>query len=161
MGTTQQRFMRRGVTKIYFLPEISAATNIPTRQEITTGTELSGAVSDIAGWSLGNSPIDTPDLGSTLTTSIPGEDKADASTLTFYEDKAGDSIETLLSKGEEGFVVILRKGDVPASKSMDVFPVRVASRAPAYSAGSDPAKFTVTFAVSDKPTLDAAVPATT
>ncbi|MFF0291022.1 hypothetical protein [Streptomyces sp. NPDC005262] len=161
MGTTQQRFMRRGITKIYFLPEITAETNVPTRQEITTGTELSGAISDIAGWSLGNSPIDTPDLGSTLTTSIPGEDKADASTLTFYEDKAGDAIETLLSKGEEGYVVILRKGDVPASKSMDIFPVRVASRAPAYSAGSDPAKFTVTFAVSDDPTLDAAVPATT
>ncbi|MGW3827773.1 phage tail tube protein [Streptomyces sp. NPDC005071] len=161
MGTTQQRFMRRGVTKIYFLPEITAATNVPTRSEITSGTELSGAISDIAGWSLGNSPIDTPDLGSTLTTSIPGEDKADASTLTFYEDKAGDTIETLLSKGEEGYVVILRKGDVPASKSMDIFPVRVASRAPAYSAGSDPAKFTVTFAVSDDPTLDAAVPATT
>lgn len=52
--------MRRGVTKIYFLPEIAAATNVPTRQEITSGTELSGAISDIAGWSLGNSPIDTP-----------------------------------------------------------------------------------------------------
>ncbi len=153
--------MRRGVTKIYFLPEIAAATNVPTRAELTGGTELSGAISDIAGWSLGNSPIDTPDMGSTLTTSIPGEDKADASTLTFYEDKAGDTIETLLSKGEEGYVVILRKGDVPASKSMDIFPTRVASRAPAYSAGSDPAKFTVTFAVSDDPTLDAAVPATT
>ncbi|MFG3140956.1 hypothetical protein ACGFZA_32720 [Streptomyces sp. NPDC048211] len=161
MGTTQQRFMRRGVTKIYFLSEIAAATNIPTRAELTGGTDLSGAISDIAGWSLGNSPIDTPDMGSTLTTSIPGEDKADASTLTFYEDKAGDTIEALLSKGEEGWVVILRKGDVPASKSMDIFPVRVASRAPAYSAGSDPAKFTVTFAVADDPTLDAAVPATT
>ncbi|MGW1798641.1 phage tail tube protein [Streptomyces sp. NPDC001984] len=158
MSTTQQRFMRRGVTKIYFLATIAAATNIPTRTELTAGTDLSGAISDIAGWSLGNSPIDTPDMGSTLTTSIPGEDKADASTLTFHEDKAGDSIETLLSKGEEGFVVLLRKGDVPASKSMDVFPVRVASRAPAYSAGSDPAKFMVTFAVSDEPTLDAAVP---
>ncbi|MDX2849290.1 hypothetical protein PV342_12625 [Streptomyces sp. PA03-3a] len=161
MGTTQQRFMRRGVTKIFFLSEIAAASNVPTRQELAAGTDLSGAISDIAGWSLGNSPIDTPDLGSTLTTSIPGEDKADASTLTFYEDKAGDEIETLLTKGAEGFVVILRKGDVPASKSLDAFPVRVASRAPAYSAGSDPAKFTVTFAVSDEPTLDAAVPAAT
>ena len=151
--------MRRGVTKIYFLPAITAASNIPTRQELTSGTDLSGAISDIAGWSLGNSPIDTPDLGSSLTTSIPGEDKADASTLTFYEDQAGDTIETLLTKDAEGFVVILRKGDVPQSKSMDIFPVRVASRAPAYSTGSDPAKFTVTFSVADQPTLDAAVPA--
>lgn len=150
--------MRRGVTKIYFLQDIAAATNIPTRPELTTGTDLSSAISDIAGWSLGNSPIDTPDLGSSLTTSIPGEDKADSSTLTFYEDQAGDTVETLLSKGAEGYVVILRKGDVSASKSMDIFPVRVASRAPAYSTGSDPAKFTVTFAVSGQPTLDAAVP---
>jgi hypothetical protein len=153
--------MRRGVTKFYFLQDIAAATNIPTRQELTTGTDLSGAISDIAGWSLANSPIDTPDLGSSLTTSIPGEDKADSSTLTFYEDQAGDTVETLLSKGAEGYVVILRKGDVPASKSMDVFAVRVASRAPAYSTGSDPAKFTVTFAVSGQPTLDAAVPTAT
>ncbi|MGW0952842.1 phage tail tube protein [Streptomyces sp. NPDC002545] len=161
MGTTQQRFMRRGITKIYFLKKITAADNVPTRSELTgaNATDLSGAISDIAGWSLANSPVDTPDLGSTLTTSIPGEDKADASTLTFYEDKASETVETLLSKDEEGFVVILRKGDIPASKSMDVFPTRVAGRAPAYSTGSDPAKFTVTFAISDVPTLDAAVPA--
>jgi hypothetical protein len=154
--------MRRGITKIFFLKTIADADNIPSRTELgaTNATDLSGAISDIAGWSLGNSPIDTPDLGSSLTTSIPGEDKADSSTLTFYEDQAGDTIETLLSKGSEGFVAILRKGDVPQSKSMDIFPVRVASRAPAYSTGSDPAKFTVTFAVAGVPTLDAAVPAT-
>jgi hypothetical protein len=152
--------MRRGVTKIYFLKAIASAANVPTRQELAAAnaTDLSGAISDIAGWSLANSPIDTPDLGSTLTTSIPGEDKADASTLTFYEDQAGDTIESLLSKGAEGFVVILRKGDIAGSKSMDVFPVRVAGRAPAYSTSSDPAKFTVTFAISDEPVLDAAVP---
>lgn len=153
--------MRRGVTKVLFLKTIAAADNVPIRTEMTgaNATDLSGAVSDIAGWSLANSPIDTPDLGSTLTTSIPGEDKADASTLTFYEDQASEVNETLLSKGAEGFVVILRKGDVPASKSMDVFPVRVAGRAPAYSTGSDPAKFTVTFAIEGQPTLDAAIPA--
>ncbi|MGW4047820.1 phage tail tube protein [Streptomyces sp. NPDC004721] len=161
MGTTQQRFMRRGVTKFFFLKTIAAADNVPTRSELAAAnaTDLSGAIADIAGWSLANSPVDTPDLGSTLTTSIPGEDKADASTLTFYEDKASETIESLLSKGVEGFVVILRKGDVPQSKSMDVFPVRVAGRAPAYSTGSDPAKFTVTYAISDQPTLDAAIPA--
>lgn len=161
LGTTQQRFMRRGVTKIYFLKTIADVGNVPIRPELTgtNATDLSGAVSDIAGWSLANSPVDTPDMGSTLTTSIPGEDKADSSSLTFYEDQAAETIETLLSKGAVGFVVILRKGDIPASKSMDVFPVRVAGRAPAYSAGSDPAKFTVTFAISGTPKLDAAVPA--
>lgn len=49
-------------------------------------------------------------------------------------------------------------GDIAGSKSMDLFPGRVASRAPAYSTGSDPAEFTVTFSVAGQPTLDAAVP---
>ncbi len=151
--------MRRGVTKIYFLDTIAAPTNVPTRAELTGGTDLSGAVADISGWSLANSPIDTPDLGSTLTTSIPGEDKADASTLTFYEDQLSEKVETLLTKDVVGFIAILRKGDIPASKSLDIFPIRVASRAPSYSTSSDPAKFVVTFSISGEPLLDQAVPA--
>ncbi|WP_225102221.1 hypothetical protein [Streptomyces sp. CoH27] len=159
--TTQQRFMRRGITKFFFLKTIAATNNVPSRTELaaTNATDLSGFISDVAGWSLANSPIDTPDMGSTLTTNIPGEDKADSSSLTFYEDQAVETIETLLSKGVVGYIVIMRKGDVPQSKSMDVFPVRVAGRAPAYSAGNDPAKFTVTFAIAGQPTLDAAIPA--
>ncbi|TQF05564.1 hypothetical protein E6W39_29210 [Kitasatospora acidiphila] len=161
MATTQQRFMRRGVTRIFFVKTIAAASNIPTRAELSGpgGTDLSKLVSDVEGWALENSPIDTPDLGSTFASSIPGEDKAATSSLTFYEDLASEVVETLLSKGVTGYVVILRKGDVPNSKSMDAFPVRVASRAASYSTGTEPAKFKVVFAVTDVPTLDAAVPA--
>nr|BFD90919.1 hypothetical protein KitaXyl93_22790 [Kitasatospora sp. Xyl93] len=151
--------MRRGITKIVFVRTIAAATNIPTRQELTAGTDLSRQVSDIEGWSLENSPIETPDLGAKFATSIPGEDKAANSSLTFYEDLSGDAIETLLSKDTVGYVCILRKGDVPQSKSLDVFPVRVGSRAPSYSAGAEAAKFKVSFSISDLPTLDAPVPA--
>ncbi|GAA0695050.1 hypothetical protein GCM10010193_57210 [Kitasatospora atroaurantiaca] len=162
MASTQQRFMRRGITRIYFLKTIAAPTNVPTRAELTTGpgsTDLSKQVSDVEGWSLENSPIETPDLGSKFSTSIPGEDKAASSSLTFYEDLVSEAVETLLSKDVTGYVVILRKGDVPASKSMDIFPVRVGSRAPSYSTGTEPAKFKVSFAITDVPTLDAAVPA--
>ncbi|RGD59413.1 hypothetical protein DR950_17880 [Kitasatospora xanthocidica] len=159
MASTQQRYMRRGITKIYFVKAVAAATNIPTRQELTAGTDLSRQISDIEGWSLENSPIETPDLGAKFATSIPGEDKAANSSLTFYEDLGGDTVETLLSKDVTGYVCILRKGDVPASKSLDVFPVRVGSRAPSYSTGAEPAKFKVSFSISDLPTLDAPVPA--
>nr|BEK65693.1 hypothetical protein KPHV_29200 [Kitasatospora purpeofusca] len=161
MASTQQRFMRRGITKIYFLKSIAAPTNIPTRVELTgpNGTDLSKQVSDIEGWSLENSPIETPDLGNKFATSIPGEDKAAASSLTFYEDLAADTVETLLAKDASGYVCIARKGDIPASKSLDIFPVRVGSRAPSYSTGTEPAKFKVSFSISDLPTLDAPVPA--
>ncbi|MFD7639580.1 hypothetical protein ACFV4P_02910 [Kitasatospora sp. NPDC059795] len=151
--------MRRGVTKILFLTTIAAATNIPTRPELVAGTDLSKQTSDIEGWSLENSPIETPDLGAQFATSIPGEDKAASSSLTFYEDLASDSVEKLLSKDAQGYICILRKGDVPQSKSLDVFPVRVGSRAPSYSTGTEPAKFKVSFSISDLPTLDAPVPA--
>ncbi|MER5642050.1 hypothetical protein ABT095_34575 [Kitasatospora sp. NPDC002227] len=166
MASTQQRFMRRGITKVLFLKTIAAATNVPTRAELSPGSDLtksavdlSRQVSDVEGWSLENSPIETPDLGSRFSTSIPGEDKAASSSLTFYEDLAAETVETLLSKDVVGYVVILRKGDIPQSKSMDIFPVRVGSRAPSYSTGTEPAKFKVSFAITDVPTLDAAIPA--
>ncbi|MFJ6136483.1 hypothetical protein [Kitasatospora sp. NPDC092286] len=159
MASTQQRYMRRGVTKFFFLTTIAAPTNIPTRQELTAGTDLSKQIADIEGWSLENSPIETPDLGNKFSTSIPGEDKAANSALTFYEDLASDVIEALLSKDAVGYICILRKGDIPQSKSLDVFPVRVGSRAPSYSTGTEPAKFKVSFSISDLPTLDAPVPA--
>ncbi|TQE30875.1 hypothetical protein Sipo8835_23060 [Streptomyces ipomoeae] len=161
MAITQQRYMRRGVTKFLFLKAIEAANNIPVRTELGSpnATELSAAISDIEGWALENTAIDTPDMASEFTSNIPGEDKADNSSLTFYEDKVDDTLESLLSKGVEGYIVILRKGDIAGSKSMDVFPVRVGSRAAAFTASAEPAKFKVSFAITAEPTLDAAVPA--
>ncbi|MEU5383220.1 hypothetical protein [Kitasatospora cineracea] len=161
MASTQQRFMRRGITKIFFLKSIAAVTNIPTRVELTGAgaTDLSKQIADIEGWSLENSPIETPDLGNKFATSIPGEDKAASSSLTFYEDLASETVEALLAKDTAGYICILRKGDIPQSKSLDVFPIRVGSRAPSYSTGTEPAKYKVSFSISDLPTLDAPVPA--
>ncbi|MEU5434528.1 hypothetical protein AB0G73_14295, partial [Streptomyces sp. NPDC020719] len=79
----------------------------------------------------------------------------------FYEDQVSDEIEQLLTKDATGWVVFLRKGDVPGSRSMDVFPVRVGSRSPNYSTDNEAAKFTVSFSITEKPTQDAVIPATT
>ncbi|MFM9596223.1 hypothetical protein ACKI1J_40770 [Streptomyces scabiei] len=158
---SQQRFTRRGTTKFYFLKDIAAKDLIPTRSELggTNGTDLSPAISDIEGFAVENTPIDTPDLATEFTGNIPGEDKADNSSLTFYEDKVSNDLEALLAKGTEGYVVILRKGDTPGSKSMDIFPVRVGSRSSTYTTAAEPAKFKVSFNVTDKPIQDAPVPA--
>jgi len=155
------RFMRRGVSKYYFLETIAALTMIPTRVEITAGTDLSKDIAAVEGWSSEAESIETPDMGSRYTSTIPGGEKAADSSFTFYEQLSDDAIETLLPSNAEGFVVILRKGDVPASKSMDIFPVRVASRTPEHSSGNDPARFSVKFAVTSPPALDKAVPALT
>jgi hypothetical protein len=157
----QQRFMRRGITRILWLKSVAAPTKIPTRAELTSPntTDLTEAISDVDGWALTNESIETPDMASTFSSSIPGNDKADNSSLTFYEDQLSDEVETLLPKGATGFLVFLRKGDVPGSKSMDSFPVQVASRSAQYNAGNEAAKFQAVFTITSPPALDAAVPA--
>ncbi|MEV8388663.1 MULTISPECIES: hypothetical protein [unclassified Streptomyces] len=159
MAGQPQRFMRRGVTKFLFLTTIQASTGVPGRLDLIAGTDVSAAVADVEGFALENTPLETPDMASEFTGNIPGEDKADNSSLTFYEDKEDEALEALLSKGVEGWVVILRKGDVPESKSMDVFPVRVGSRSPSYTTAAEPAKFKVSFNITSKPIQDVAIPA--
>lgn len=155
----QKRFVRRGISRFYFLPIVAAINKIPTRAELTAGTDLSDYIADVAGWGVENAAVATPDMGSTFESSIPGTDSAPDSSFTFYEDLDVTTIEDLLPKGTNGFVVILRKGDKPTSESMDTFPVRVATRMTEYSAGNDPARFTVRFTITEPPALDATVPA--
>ncbi|WP_143660040.1 hypothetical protein [Streptomyces sp. WZ.A104] len=153
-----KKYSRRGVTRVLWLEKVADASHIPTRPELTAGTDLTNAIASIDGWALANQSIETPDLGSTFDSSIPGSDKADDSSLGFYEDKVSDEIEQLLTKDATGWVVFLRKGDVPGSKSMDVFPTRVGSRSPNYSTDNEAAKFTVSFSITEKPTQDAEIP---
>ncbi|MBC9724953.1 hypothetical protein [Streptomyces sp. TRM68367] len=155
----QTRFLRRGISKIYWLKKVDNPDR-PTRKEISEPNrfDLTKAVSDIEGWALENEPIETPDMGTTFNSSIPGNDKAESSSLTFYEDRFSDDIEQELPKGAQGYVVFLRKGDIPGSRSVDVFPVQVATRAATYSTGNEAAKFQVTFTVTEEPSLDAPVP---
>lgn len=155
------RFSRKGVTKILFLETITDINYLPTRAELTGATKLTKQIAATEGFNLENQEIPTPDLESTFTAKIPGDDEAGDSSLTFYEDDASSTLEEALAKGTTGFIVILRKGDVPASKSMDVWPVRVASKSSAVSVENEAAKWTAKFSITDTPALDVAVPAAT
>lgn len=152
------RFTRRGTSKYFFAATV-AALGAVTRANITAATNLSPSIADIAGWTLENQPIPTPDMGSDFDSSIPGSDSAADSSFTFYEDFDAETLDTLLPKGTAGFVIIMRKGDKPASTSMDVFPVRVGSKSAEHTVGNDPARTMVKFTITGKPSLDQAVPA--
>ncbi|MFJ2278833.1 hypothetical protein ACIOEZ_32315 [Streptomyces sp. NPDC087866] len=155
-----EKFSRRGVSIFLWLPTIADEVDLkPTRAELDGGTNLSAAIANISGFTLENQSIETPDMGDDFDSSIPGSDKAEDSSLTFYEDKVTDLIEELLKKGTVGNVVILRKGDVPASKSMDVFPVRVGSQSPAFTTDNEAAKFETKFTITRRPGQGLAVPA--
>ncbi|MFI8085932.1 hypothetical protein ACIF6L_34720 [Kitasatospora sp. NPDC086009] len=154
-----EKFSRRGTSVFLFLPTIVATTMVPTRPELVAGTNLSAAISEMDGWTTENQAIETPDMSDDYDSSIPGSDKAADSSFTFYEDNTTSVLEELLKKGTVGYVVILRKGDIPTNKSMDIFKVRVGSQSPAFSADNEAAKFTVNFSITQRPVQGAAVPA--
>ena len=153
------RFNRKGTTKIKFVPTIASASLLPTRAEISAGNDLTDGINSIDGWNLENQPIETPDMGSTFVAKIDGDDQAADSSLGFYEDNTLDDIETDLAKGTVGFMCIFSKGDIPAAKGLDVFPVKVASNSKAYSTDNEAAKITVQFVITDRPVLNQTVPA--
>jgi hypothetical protein len=155
------KFSRKGVTKVLFTDTLTAAatTMLPSRAELTGATKLTPAIAAIDGFSVENQQIDTPTMEATFDAKIPGSDQAADSSITFYEDDTDAELETTLAKGTEGWVIILRKGDVPANTSMDVYPVRVASISPQYTVDNEAAKFMVTFSITEPPLIGGAVPA--
>ncbi len=155
------RFNRKTLTRIMFLPTVASSSLLPTRAEITGGTDLTDSISAIDGWSLENQPIETPDMGSTFVSKIDGDDSAADSSLTFYEDSTDDTIETDLAKGTSGFIAIFSKGDIASAKGLDVYPVKVASNSKAFTTDNEAAKITVQFVITDRPAFNQTVPAMT
>lgn len=152
------RFNRKGTTRIKFLPTIAASSMIPTRTEISAGTDLTDGIRSIDGWALENQPIETPDMGSTFVSKIDGDDSAADSSLGFYEDNTLDDIETDLAKGTVGYIVIFSKGKTAGSKGMDVFPIVVVSNSKGYSTDNEAAKITVQFTITQRPLFNGTVP---
>jgi hypothetical protein len=155
------RFNRKGVTQIKFLPTVASSSLLPTRAEITGGTEYTAQIAAIDGWSLENQPIETPDMASTFVSKIGGDDSAADSSITFYEDSTLDDVETDLAKGTSGFMAIFSKGDVASAKGLDVFPVTVVSNSKAYTTDNEAAKITVQFTITARPAFNQTVPAMT
>lgn len=152
------RFTRKGIVNIYWVPTIASAALLPTSAEITAGTDYTEQISAIDGFSLENSPIETPDMASTFVSKIGGDDSAADSSLTMYEDSVLDDIETDLAKGSSGYVVIFSKGKTPSSKGMDVFPATVVSNSKAYTADNEAAQITVQFTITARPVFNQVVP---
>jgi len=154
------RFMQKGTTEFHFVPVIASTALVPTTAEVGAGEDLTPELAEINGFNFANSPIATPDMKNTFTSSIPGEDTAETSSLTFYEHKAPatNPIKTALAKGTAGNVVIFFGGIAGATPAIadvcDVWPIEVASNTRAYNAGNEASKYMVTFAMTATPGFD-------
>lgn len=140
------RFFRRGVSRVYF-----------NSTAVVGGTELTNSVAEMTGFQLSNSPISTPDLQSTFTKTIIGEDTTDTPTITFYDDDTATTIRTALAKGTAGFVVLAPYG-ITSGKRLETWPVRSTGVNDEWTVGNDPARFNVQFAVTDVPAQTGTIP---
>jgi hypothetical protein len=151
------RYTRKAKSKVYFVPTLASTTS-PSLAEINAGTNLGAAMSEMSGFSFSNSPIDVPDLASTFVPSIPGEDKADNPTITFYDDDTATTLRTALAKGTSGFVVLMPYGGT-ASKRAEVWPVQSTGFNDMWTVGNEAAKAGVQFAVTSVPNQGATLAA--
>lgn len=162
------RYFRRGTTKIYFVKGEGVIVNVAAPDlstELITAnlTDLTCGIAEISGFSFQNNPIDTPDMCAEFVSKIPGEDTADDSSMTFYDDDTSNPIWDGLIKGTRGYVVFFPYGTggvggaIAAGDDCEVWPVSVASVAREWSAGNDPARFMTTFTITAPPSQNATV----
>lgn len=150
------RYFAPGISKCYFVPTI-ANLAAPTRAELDAGTDLSGEIQALAGWTVSATMADTPDLNSTFIGKLPTTTAADDSSLTFYSSQDGQDVRTLLPRTTRGNIVWMDEGDDP-SNTCDVFPVLVSSNAKQRSM-ADPALIQVDFAITRQPQENVTIPA--
>lgn len=150
------RYFRPGTTVILWVDTI-ADKNAPTRVEIDAGTDLSAEVFQINGFQVSSAALPTPDFGSRFSSSIGGEITAPDSSLVTYADVTSVDIRTVISRDDNGFIVIMDEGDV-ATQLMDVYPVRVGSVGK-LRPREDPARHQSDFFVTSEPAENVAIPA--
>lgn len=151
-------FYARGITAIVVCPSV-ADLDSPTRLELTAGLDVSERISDINGWDVNNTPIESPKLAFRYTPTIPGPDTTSASTLVVVDDDgATDDVRDALAKGTSCYVVILRYGDIPGRRC-EVWPATVTGYNDNHTLANEPARSTVGFTFPLPPEQDAVIPA--
>jgi hypothetical protein len=151
------RYINPATTKVYFCPSI-ANKAAPSRSELNAGTDLSGEINAVKGWTTTSDQVETPDMASRFTSKIPGRISADDSSITFYCDVAGADARALLPRDTAGFIVWLDGGDVGARK-MDVYPVRVSALGKVRATDAkDAATVEIGFSITAQPAEDVVIP---
>lgn len=155
------RFMRKGITKFFWVPTIADAGLTPTAAEVNAGDDITPDVRTVNGFNFSNQPIDTPDMEDTFTSQIPGEDDADDSNIELYEDNTDTTIHDALPKDDTGYMCIFYAGIAgatpAAADSCDVWPATVSANTRRYTVDNEAAMYQVDFAITATPAFEQAL----
>lgn len=148
------RYFTAGTTRIYWAPAISNQA-APSAAEMNASTELDIDWAEHTGFTISTDMVEMPGLVNRFVGSIPGRIKAEASSITFYQDKSGVDLRVLMPADTIGYIVIADGG--VAGGKCSVFKVQVASVAPVRDA-EQPGKFRVDYAILQQPSENVALP---
>lgn len=153
------RYTDLATSKIYWIPSIAATNLTPTRAELNAGTDVTGEVNDLSGFTVEGENIDTQSMGEEFRSVIPGATSAPDSSITYYASKTGTDIRALNPRGTSGNLGFMDGGDV-AGQKMEVYPVTVTSVGVIRSVvGGDATKVMINYSVTKKPGQGITIPA--
>jgi hypothetical protein len=152
------RYWPVGTTKWIWVPTVANYTVAITRAEINAGTDLSGEIADLSGWTVSSNQIDTPDVNSRFRSKIPGPIEAEDSSLTLYADPSGTDVRQLLPRDTSGYIVRMDGGDV-AGRKCSIFPVKVASQNKLMGTDEEAGRIEISFTITRIPAEDLTIPA--
>jgi hypothetical protein len=148
------RFYAVGITQILFCLTISDPA-VPTFAELNAGTELTRDWADWSGWAVKTEFIDMPGLQDRFVSQLPGRITAEASSITFYEDKLAADLRDLMPRDTHGYILIADGGF--ASARADVYEVQVAAVTHLRSA-DEAAKIKFDYAILSEPSENVDLP---
>jgi hypothetical protein len=156
------RAIRRGIERWLVSPAPVANPSAPTRVEITAATEITESIAGVNGFSLTNSPVTTPDMGSRFDKTVPGIDSAGDSSLNMWDEimrgaATTDEARDALAKDLELDLIRMPYGDV-AGRRCEVW--RVTSTGVNDQVDlSAAAQYQVGFSIRQVPAQGAVIPA--
>lgn len=152
------RFTRKGISRVFFCATLSSQTAPSIATDLTTANEITSAISEISGFQFSNSPINTPDLATVFVSQIPGEDTAEDSSITYYDDDTTTTLRTAQAKGNAGFIVLCPYGRV-LTKRAEIWPSKSTGYNDEWTTANEAARARVQFAITSVPNQAATVAA--
>src|SRR4051812_7056165 len=107
--TSSLRYIPPGTRHYYWVPTIAVKAS-PTRSELNAGTDLTGEIEAVAGFTVESVQVDTPDLLNSFIAKIPGRTQSADSSITMYSSSNSVDARTLMPRGTTGFIVAFPEG---------------------------------------------------
>lgn len=155
-------YITPGRSKVYWVTTLTSTTS-PSAAEIVAGVNLTPVLRGIPDLPRSANTADASDLSSTFEKRARGTVGGDSGTFQLKRLTGTETAYAALDEGDEGFLVVFRKGTAGASPAAsdvaDVYPAQVNTIADDTPGRNDIDSVTVTIVLTDNPSRDATVAA--